>query len=120
WRGRYAIERELAPHGGGRVFAGVRVSDGVPVRLRRVSESADSANRRWVWQTLAETPLPGGPVLVESVIEDSGRVEVWQAIDGPTLEERLATAKLVTDDVTELVRPLARALAGLHERGLVF
>ncbi len=120
WQGRYLVEQELPASGGGRVFAGVRQQDGVPVRLRRLAESADSETRREVWAALSDPPLPGGPVLLESVIEDDGRVEVWQPVEGPTLEERLSTAKLVTDDVAELVRPLAKALAALHERDLVY
>ncbi|WP_221031666.1 hypothetical protein [Actomonas aquatica] len=120
WQGRYVIERELPASGGGPVFAGVRKEDGVPVRLRRLAASADSETRRQVWQALSEPPLPGGPVLLESVVEDEGRVEVWQPVEGPTLEERLATAKLVTEEVAELVGPLARSLAALHERDLVY
>ncbi len=120
WHGRYRIERELPGSGGGRVFAGVREPDGVLVHVRRLPASADSDARRAVWRALSDPPLPGGPVLLESVAEDDGRVEVWQPVDGPTLEERLATAKLVTEEVAELVRPLAQALSALHERGLVY
>lgn len=120
WQGRYGIEAELPASGGGVMYAGVRIKDGVAVRLRRLSAANDSAARRQVWQLLCARPLAGGPRLLESVDEDDGRVEVWQHLDGPTLEERLATARLVTEDVAELVRPLAQALAGLHDRGLVY
>ena len=120
WHGHFLVERELAASGGGMVFAGQRIEDGVAVRFRRLAASADSETRRAVWQVLQDRPLSGGPVLLESVVEDDGRIEVWEAVDGPTLEERLATAKLVTADVAEIVRPLSCAIAELHERGLVY
>ena len=90
------------------------------VRFRRLAASADSETRRAVWKILQDPPIAGGCLLLESVAEDDGRIEVWQAVEGPTLEERLATAKLVTEEVAEIVRPLARTLAALHERNLVY
>jgi hypothetical protein len=120
WQGRYLIGEEVSASGGDPIHAAVRIKDNVPVRIRRVRESADSEMRRDVWRKLSERPLTGGPALLESVAEDGGRVEVWQPLEGPTLEERIATAKLMTEDVQEVIRPLAQQLTALHERGLAY
>ena len=120
WLNRYLVETDLPASGGGMMFAGKRLEDDLPVRMRVLKAAADSESRRHVWQVLTSAPLSGVPPLLESVVQDAGRVEVWHPVEGPTLEERIITAKSTEQDVTELVRPIAQTFGELHDRGLVY
>jgi len=120
--GRFVIETAVASGGMGTVHRAKDVTTGRPVALKILRDVAPGARERLEREanTLSEMTCAHVVRYVAHGVMDGGEPYlVMEWIDGETLAERLVRAPLTTSESIELLRVVARALAHVHERGLV-
>ncbi|MGP4002311.1 protein kinase domain-containing protein [Streptomyces sp. 8N706] len=120
--GRYRLDRPVGSGGVADVYRGVdlRLRRSVAVKVFRPGTEVEMEERFTEEAVLlARLQHPG---LV--TVYDAGRHEgcaylVMQLIEGPTLQQRIATAAMTLTEVCELGTVLAHALAHVHAAGVV-
>jgi serine/threonine-protein kinase len=124
--GRYRLDALLGQGGMGDVFAGAHVWTGRPVAVKLMvarSKLSDVAVQRFLREARTAAALRHRHVVD---VLDMGRAEdgalflVFERLEGPTLQERLEErGPMPPAEAWRLLRPIMRALATAHDRGLV-
>ncbi|ELZ07772.1 serine/threonine-protein kinase PknA [Halovivax asiaticus JCM 14624] len=125
---RYRLEARLDSGGLSTVWRATELDRDRPVALKRADDAIHDREQvrrhfdrelRWV-RRFAEAPIPGSLVrFLDGSTTDEGGFVVTELIDGGSLADRLPTGRSGTDPVRSLAAPICRAIAFLHENGVV-
>jgi serine/threonine protein kinase len=123
--GNYRIDRALGLTGSGILLQAHHVV--LPREaVLKVVHPAFAEVQLFVLQTLREACIleaiahPGVPIVYESgVLKDRRPWFAFEAISGPTLEERLAAGPISVVEIARLIRNLAEIFEHAHRRGVI-
>ncbi len=117
--GRFHIERLAGSGGMGKVFL-ARDGAGGPVAIKVLHESQDVARFHREAQVLAGLHHPGIVRYVDQGTTDAGEAYlITEWLEGETLAERLARAKLSVEESLTVGQRAGEALGAAHRQGVV-
>jgi eukaryotic-like serine/threonine-protein kinase len=121
--GRYRLIGELGRGGVSVVHRAIDEQLGrevaVKVFVPGVADAADPKRRRREVRLLASVAHPALVTLYDAAIDADPPYLVMELIDGPTLEDRMASGPIAPVAVAAIGRDLASGLAHAHERDIV-
>ena len=120
--GRYRIDGRLGVGGVGAVYAGTQLALGRKVAIKLLHEGLDPSFRARFERearALASLRHPNVVSITDFGVDDETPYLVMELLEGDTLGDRLRRGRLLPEHALELSRQLLRALAFVHEQGLV-
>ena len=120
--GRYRIDARLGVGGVGAVYTGTQLALGRKVAIKLLHEGLDQSFRaRFEREARALATLRHPNVVSVTDFGVDGQIPylVMELLEGETLADRVRRGRLLPEHTLELSRQLLRALAFVHEQGLV-
>jgi tRNA A-37 threonylcarbamoyl transferase component Bud32 len=120
--GRYRIDARLGVGGVGAVYTGTQLALGRKVAIKLLHEGLDASFRaRFEREARALAALrhPNVVSVTDFGVDAQTPYLVMELLEGETLGDRLRRGRLLPEHTLELCRQLLRALAFVHEHGLV-
>ncbi|HET9887253.1 MAG TPA: protein kinase, partial [bacterium] len=119
----YEIQRRIGEGGMGEVWVARDLRLGRAVALKRVrTERVDERMRKRLWREARSAASVNHPNVcqVYDVVEENDELFLaMELLDGESLEQRMARGPLPVRDAIAVLREILRALAAVHDAGLV-
>jgi class 3 adenylate cyclase len=122
--GQYEIDTQLGAGGMGIVFRArdIRLDRAVALKIlpdRRARDSDRQARFEREARILASLNHPNVATLFEIFEAEEWRILVMELVEGPTLAERIRTARISVREALSVFLEVADGLEAAHERGIV-